>query len=168
MDRVSEVLNTDYTEINYILYQKNFLIFVLRGLNLDANIHFPSYHRMPSLTIYHLSLLKNRRMMMGVVFLYYLINGNDSQYLLTCINFKVPSRMTRKFHPLLLTLYSSTYTMVSTISYYALPITINLLFLTLCLCNTLPRNTYNFYYLGPTLAIRAVRAAAPLGRLNGR
>lgn len=81
--------------------QKNFLLFALRGLNWDAEQRLPSYHS--RLLLINLPSLANRRIMLGITFIYNLIHGDvESIDLLGQLNFHVPSRNTRSYIPLVL------------------------------------------------------------------
>jgi hypothetical protein len=76
--------------------QKQFLLFALRNLRWSSEFRLPPYsHR---LKLINLPMLMNRRLMLGVVFLNNLLNGNvDTSYLLSCIKLNVPIRVSRNF-----------------------------------------------------------------------
>lgn len=106
------ILWTPYYE-TYIIQlesvQKQFLIFALRGLNWNPDVNLPPYeHR---LKLIDLPTLKSRRVMLSITFLQNLINGGiNSSFLLNLINFNIPTRPTRHFYPIRLSICKSNYT----------------------------------------------------------
>lgn len=76
--------------------QKQFLLFCLKGLPWDPEIHLPPYtHR---LQLIDLPQLKHRRIMLNICFVLKLIQGSiNSHFLLSSINFNVPQRITRRY-----------------------------------------------------------------------
>lgn len=79
--------------------QKQFLLFALRGLGWKTTEKLPPYeHR---LKLINLPTLRKRRLMLGVIFMTKLVNGEiNSTSLLGDINFNVPIRPTRNYVPL--------------------------------------------------------------------
>ena len=74
--------------------QKQFLIFALRSLNWDSQIHLPSYES--RLLLIQLPSLKARRLMLGNSFMAKLMTGGiDAQFLLGRLQINVPARRTR-------------------------------------------------------------------------
>jgi len=70
--------------------QKKFLLFALRGFNWVSGSNLPPYTSI--LLLINLSTLTNRRTMLGDMFMIKLVTGEiDFSYLLSQINFSVPS-----------------------------------------------------------------------------
>lgn len=87
--------------------QKQFLLFCLRGLGWNSYV-LPSYES--RLGLIKLPTLKSRRTMLSIAFLLGLIRGDvDSEYLLSKINFNVPTRLSRNFQLLNLKYHRSVY-----------------------------------------------------------
>jgi len=90
--------------------QKKFLLFALRGFNWVSGSNLPPYTS--RLLLINLPSLTNRRIMLGVMFMIKLVSGEiDSSYLLSQINFSVPSRHTRNFVPISLNLCTNNYSL---------------------------------------------------------
>ena len=78
--------------------QKQFLLFTLRNLRWRREIRLPPHS--DRLNLIDLPILKNRRTMLGIVFINSLINGNvDASYLLGKLNLNIPMRVSRHFSP---------------------------------------------------------------------
>jgi len=91
-----------------IFYQKQFLLFALRGLSWVTGSRLPSYHA--SLRLLDLPTLNHRSKCHGVMFLHKLINGDvDSPFFLRSLNWNVPCRTVRRFRPLSLPICRSNY-----------------------------------------------------------
>jgi len=89
-------------------FQKQFLLFALRGLNWDTGSRLASYRVI--LRLLHLPTLNHRRKCHGVMFLLKLINGDvDSPFLLSFLNWNVLCRTVRRFCPLSLPICRSNY-----------------------------------------------------------
>jgi len=94
----SPVCHSDRIEA---VQKKNFLLFALRRLNLDANRILPTYSS--RLVLINLPSLANRRTMLGTVFICQYIRGDvESPDLISRLNFSVPSRFTKNYIPLIL------------------------------------------------------------------
>ena len=79
--------------------QKRFLLFALESFNWNPNINLPSYNN--RLNLLNIPPLNCRRTMLSVAFMIKLINGDiDSPFLLSTINFHIPSRNLRMFAPI--------------------------------------------------------------------
>ena len=90
--------------------QKQFLLFALRHLRWNQNENLPSY--VSRLKLIDLPTLHSRRSMLSVLFLHKLIIGDvQSNFLLSCINFNVPSRLSRNFVPIYLNLCRYNFTL---------------------------------------------------------
>jgi hypothetical protein len=90
--------------------QKQFLLFALRSFNWVSGVDLPPYSS--RLLLINLPSLTNRRIMLGVTFLFKLIKHDiDSPTLLNQINFCIPSRVTRNFVPLSLNLCFNNYSL---------------------------------------------------------
>lgn len=88
--------------------QRQFLLFCLRGMGWSYDRNFPSYEQ--RLKLIKLPTLESRRTMLGISFVFNLVNGDiDSEFLLSNIKFNVPCRLTRNFTPLYLDYYRTNY-----------------------------------------------------------
>lgn len=88
--------------------QKKFLLFALRGLGWNQSENLPPYEN--RLKLIDLPTLERRRYMLRSIFIIKLINGQvDSKFLLSKISFNIPSRVTRNFRPLHLSISRSNY-----------------------------------------------------------
>lgn len=88
--------------------QKKFLLFALRGLGWNQSESLPPYEN--RLKLIDLPTLERRRYMLRSIFIIKLINGQvDSTFLLSKIRFNIPSRATRNFRPLKLSISRSNY-----------------------------------------------------------
>ena len=87
--------------------QKQFLLFALRGLAWNFD-YLPPYEN--RLMLIDLPTLEKRRYMLSSMFIIKLIRGFiDSDFLLNQINFNVPSRVTRYFYPIKLSIAQYSY-----------------------------------------------------------
>lgn len=79
---------------------KIFLLFALRGLNWDANLHPPSYHS--TILLINLPTLKNRWTILSVVFIQYLLARFIFKVYWSTKNCSVlfPSQWTQEHEPL--------------------------------------------------------------------
>ena len=76
--------------------QKQFFLFALKSFNWNPNLNLPSYNN--RLKLLNIPPLSCRRTMLSIVFRIKLINGDiDSPFLLSRINFHIPSRNLRMF-----------------------------------------------------------------------
>lgn len=88
--------------------QKQFLLFCLRNIYCQTNIHLPPYEY--RLQLINLPALKNRRTMLNVCWIYKLIHGLvDSPYLLSKIYFNIPLRPRRSFELLFMNFCRTNY-----------------------------------------------------------
>ena len=88
--------------------QVQFLLFALRGLGWNSNELLPPYEN--RLKLIDLPTLEKRRLMLRCIFIIKLLRGQiDSEFLTGEIKFNVPSRNTRYYIPLKLTLAKSNY-----------------------------------------------------------
>lgn len=88
--------------------QKQFIIFALKGLPWNPSEALPPYEN--RLKLIDLPSLERRRLMLRAIFLIRLLRGQiDSQFLISEIKFNVPSRITRNYIPLNLSLARSNY-----------------------------------------------------------
>lgn len=88
--------------------QIQFLLFALRGLGWNSNEALPPYEN--RLKLIDLPSLHKRRQMLRCIFIIKLLRGQiQSEFLLSEINFNVPSRSTRNYLPLKLTIAKSNY-----------------------------------------------------------
>ena len=88
--------------------QKQFLLFALKSFNWNPILNLPSYNS--RLKLLNIPPLSCRRTMLSVVFMIKLINGDiDSSFLLSRINFHIPSRNLRMFAPIKMNNYRSNF-----------------------------------------------------------
>lgn len=102
----SPYYNTHIDRIESV--QKQFLLFALRGLGWNQFENLPPYEN--RLKLIDLATLERRRYMLKSMFIIKLLNGQiDSIFLLNRLNLNIPSRFTRNFRPLKLTITRSNY-----------------------------------------------------------
>lgn len=88
--------------------QKQFLLFALRGLGWNHFESLPPYEN--RLNLIDLPTLERRRYMLKSIFIIKLLNGEvDSIFLLSRIHLNIPSRFTRNFRPLQLSITRPNY-----------------------------------------------------------
>ena len=94
--------------MSHISVQKQFLLFALKSFNWNRNLNLPSYHN--RLKLLNIPPLSWRRTMLSVVIMIKLINGDiGSLFLLSRINFHIPSRNWRMLAPIKLNNYGSNF-----------------------------------------------------------